>query len=190
VTQTAQPAAAQAAAMLASSPTATMAPTTMPALTPTTLPVLTAMPITPTPLPLSASQPTPTQAPASAGAVVREGPLNVRTGPGTIYPRIGQLATGMPVEITGQNEAGSWWQIAYQAGEGGRGWVSAEYIQTSEPVVAEVVEAPAVPPTSVPQPATGFTAKIVFQESSGGRIFIVNEGGLHPLGGSCWDLSH
>jgi len=105
--------------------------------------------------------------------VVREGPLNVRAGPGTAYPRIGQLEAGTEVEIVGRNEESTWWQIAYEAGEEGQGWVSAEYVQASGEIAVEVVEAPPVPPTPVP----AFSGKIVFQERSGGRIFIINANG-------------
>lgn len=106
-------------------------------------------------------------------AVVREGPLNVRTGPGTLYPRIGQLAEGTAVEITGRDEEGSWWQITYETGRDEQAWVSANFIQASGDITPEVVEAPPVPPTLT----SAFTGKIVFQERSGGRIFIINANG-------------
>ena len=145
-------------------PTLQLTATSPPPPTATSIPTPT---FTPSPLPTSTPTPVPPQ------AVVREGPLNVRTGSGTVYPRIGQLKEGTEVEITGRNEESDWWQIAYEAGEEGRGWVAAEYVETSGEIAVEVVEAPSVPPTLV----STFTGKIVFQERSGGRIFIINADG-------------
>jgi TolB protein len=90
-----------------------------------------------------------------------------------LYPTLGQLEAGTVVEIIGQNEEGTWWQIDYESGAGGRAWVSAEYVQTSDEVEFEVLEAPPVPATAVP----AFAGKIVFQEVSGGRIFVINANG-------------
>lgn len=151
-----------------SSPT----PTPQPAVTPTPIPEPTATP-TAAPTATPSPPPTATPTPAPPQAVVREGPLNVRTGPDTTYPRIGQLKEGTEVEITGRNEEGTWWQIAYEEGEGGRAWIAAEYVQTRGEMAVEVVEAPPVPPTPVPT----FGGKIVFQEQSGGRIFIIHANG-------------
>jgi hypothetical protein len=38
----------------------------------------------------------------------------VRSGPGTAYPRVGQALEGQTYQVTGQNEAGDWWQINFQ----------------------------------------------------------------------------
>jgi len=149
-------------------------PTPQPTATSAPSPTATSTPApTPTPTPPPTQTPAQTPTPALPQAVVREGPLNVRTGPGTVYPRIGQLEEGTEVEITGRNEDSTWWQITYEAGEEGRGWVAAKYIQTSGEITVGVVEAPPVPPT----PAPRFSGKIVFQERSGGRIFIINADG-------------
>jgi len=175
-------------------PTVTRAPTDTPTIpateppgqraTPTAVLLTPTVEATPSPSPTATATPAPTSTPMSLAAmaapttalsqaVVREGPLNVRVGPGTMYPRIGQLAEGTEVQITGRNEDGSWWQITYEAGVDGRGWVSTEYIQTPGEITVEVVEAPPVPPT--PRPA--YSGKLVFQERSGGRIFIVHADG-------------
>ena len=149
------------------SPTSTLEPKA----TPSPFPTATSIPTptsTPTPSPSPTSTPTP-----PLEAVVKEGPLNVRTGPGTAYPRIGQLKEGEAVEIIGRNGDSTWWQIAYEGGEEDRAWVAAEFVQTSGEIKVEVVKAPPVPPTPVPT----FTGKIVFQERSGGRIFAINANG-------------
>jgi hypothetical protein len=78
--------------------------------------------------------------------------VNVRSGPGTNYSRIGQLKAGQSFEITGKNAAGDWWQFAYN---GDPAWVAGQMVQVSG---AEAVEAAAnipAPPTAVrrqPQP--------------------------------------
>ena len=153
-------------------------PTPTPKPTATSTPAVTVTPVSgPTATPTSAPTGTPsalaTPTSAPPQAVVREGPLNVRTGPGTAYPRIGQLKEGTEVEITGRDEESTWWQIAFAAGEEGRGWIGAEYLHTTQEIAVEVVEAPPVPPTPVP----GLRGKIAFQERSGGRIFIVKADG-------------
>src|SRR5688572_14835217 len=49
--------------------------------------------------------------------------LNVRSGPGTAYGSVDNLATGAPATVIGKNSDSSWWQINRPAG--GTGWVSA-----------------------------------------------------------------
>ena len=56
--------------------------------------------------------------------------LNVRSGPGTTFNSLGLLEAEATVFLTGKNSTASWFQIEYPAGAGGRGWVTAQYIQT------------------------------------------------------------
>ncbi len=70
---------------------------------------------------------TPTPA-GPTGRVVQR--LNVRSGPGTTFDTIGLLEAEVVVSLTGKNATASWFQIDYPAGPGGRGWVTAQYIQT------------------------------------------------------------
>jgi uncharacterized protein YraI len=56
--------------------------------------------------------------------------LNVRSGPGLSYDALGMLEANAVVSLTGKNSSASWFQIAYPAGTGGRGWISAQYLQT------------------------------------------------------------
>lgn len=58
--------------------------------------------------------------------------LNVRTGPGTSYSKIGTLAAGTKVSITGTNSTGKWYRIKTSKMEAG--WVSASYITITEEV--------------------------------------------------------
>lgn len=70
---------------------------------------------------------TPTPA-GPTGRVVQR--LNVRTGPGTTFDALGLLEPGTVVSLLGKNATASWFQIDYPEGPGGRGWVTAQYIQT------------------------------------------------------------
>ncbi len=74
--------------------------------------------------------------------------LNVRSGPGTAYPILGVLTLGSEREVTGRDEGAFWWQIAYPAGPGGRGWVSAPYTTLSGDCTAIPVAAYAPPPAT------------------------------------------
>jgi uncharacterized protein YraI len=83
----------------------------------------------------------PTQTPAMAPAtpVVKTTPelidglltikVNVRSGPGTSYASLGQLAAGEKVQITVQDGTGKWYRILYPSGSGGDGWVAAQFVQ-------------------------------------------------------------
>jgi len=84
--------------------------------------------------------------------------LNVRTGPGTEYPAIGQISVGGGYfEIIGVE--GSWTHIRF---DGGDGWVSSEYLQsvdTSQPAnelsVSQPVPVVIVPPQSLSECPSG-----------------------------------
>lgn len=58
---------------------------------------------------------------------VVEGPLNVRSGPGTSYDKVDQLAAFQVVKATAQQDG--WYQIE-------SGYVSADYVQEVDPSVA------------------------------------------------------
>lgn len=111
-------------------PTATPVPTaTSEVPTPTLTPEPTAEPPTPTPQPASFSVQNPT--------------VNVRSGPGTSYSRIGQLTAGQTFEIIGKNDTGDWWQFSYN---GDPAWVAAEMVQATGAEAVEVAaNIPALP---------------------------------------------
>jgi hypothetical protein len=88
--------------------------------------------------------------PGAPWAAITAGVLNIRRGPGTNYPVIGQLKQNDVVEISGKNADSSWLQIVYPTGTIGRGWISASYAQVrGSPVSIPVVETPP-PPTPTP----------------------------------------
>jgi uncharacterized protein YraI len=77
--------------------------------------------------------------------------LNVREGPGQEFPILGLLPVNTQVQVTGMNADGSWWQIAYPLGGGGRGWIFAAFTRTANTEIVPVVQTP-VPPTATHTP--------------------------------------
>ena len=132
-------------------------------LLPTATPVPTA-----TPIPLVVETPTAeSQAPAQTPTPAFTGPytqvdvtLNVRSGPGTEYDKVGSIPPGAAVEIAGRNADSSWWQIRYASAPGGLGWVSSDYGTAYRIEEIPLVEAPAPPqPTVAPAPTSAASAE-------------------------------
>jgi uncharacterized protein YraI len=92
----------------------------------------------------------PTQAALQAVTLV-----NVRTGPGTEYPAIGQLKAGDTALVTGRSADGAWWQIVFPPNTSGLGWLSAAYVQANQQAASvPIVAGPPLPPTNTSVPAT------------------------------------
>jgi uncharacterized protein YraI len=95
--------------------------------------------------------------------------VNLREGPGTNYPVVGQLGAGQRYDVVGKNEDGSWWQID---NGGQKAWVIGQLVTASgdtatvavaqdipEPPVAAAPEAPAEAPAgSAPPPVVSAPA--------------------------------
>ncbi len=81
-------------------------------------------------------------------AIVRVDVANVRSGPGTIYPVVGQLQLNQVCPIIGRNADNSWWNV--ECGTGVGGWLSDTVVRT----VADPARLPilVVPPPAVVQP--------------------------------------
>lgn len=58
--------------------------------------------------------------------------VNVREGPGTLYPVLGQLEPSANYRVTGKTEAGDWWQI--DIGDDKKGWVITQLVIPNGPV--------------------------------------------------------
>ena len=103
---------------------------------------------TSTPTPVEPGQPTFT---ASTN-------LNIRTGPGTVYPRVGSLAAGQSIEVVGRDQSGNWLQVLYPSGPDGKGWLSAaaEYGSATNSNNLPVVVTPP-PPTATSLPVQSNT---------------------------------
>ncbi len=104
------------------------------------VPVANATPVPsgPESLPTTAVQVEP-----GAPAVTFEGVINVRTGPGTLYPVIGGSSTGQQFAVTGKNPEGDWWRIDYC---GQTGWVNASLVTAANTENVEVANAIPTPP--------------------------------------------
>ncbi len=111
------------------------------------------IPPTETPIPIEVAPtetPLPTNTPVPAAKVSIVQVMNVRSGPGTNYPKIGQVSVGHTSDILGRNNDASWLQINTP---GGLGWVFAQLTQVEgDANTAPVVEAAAPPPTNTPAP--------------------------------------
>lgn len=140
----------------------TLAPPTVAAVTPeppTTAPTATRPAPSPTPTrrPTATRTPTPTQTSTPSptpmpDAVVTVETLNLRSGPGTIYDRVGALRRGDALTVTARNQPGDWLSVI--APDGGRGWVATSLVQLNIPLgeipVAINIPTPPVSPTPKP----------------------------------------
>jgi uncharacterized protein YraI len=98
---------------------------------------------------------------ASAGKprVTARDNVNLRAGPGTNYPVIGQLKAGQAINIMGRNQSGDWWRLSYPSEE--QAWVAGMLVDVSGPIdtVAAVKNLPtAAAPVAVPVSAPAPTA--------------------------------
>lgn len=107
-----------------------------------------------------------TPAPASeeTTATVLADRLNLRNGPGASEAVIGVLTRGQQVKALASSADGAWRQV--QTTSGAQGWVAARYLQTD-----------GQPAPVVRQSGASGQDHIVFQERSGGDIFIMNGDG-------------
>jgi lipoprotein-anchoring transpeptidase ErfK/SrfK len=118
-----------------------------PATTPFPTPTVYVAPVTPQPTELPTATPLPpTPTPNPSIVVTASGGANVRSGPGTVFERVGYLAAGARAPVIGRYA--DWWQIDY----GGRpAWVYGGIVAASD---VEGVPEVAPPPTPVPPAPT------------------------------------
>lgn len=77
--------------------------------------------------------------PAAVQYILAQVTVNIRQGPGTEYPVLGQIAAGMIAGVTGVNPEGSWWQVVCPDDSVGDCWVSAD------PALTAAAGAPGAP---------------------------------------------
>ena len=101
--------------------------------------------------------------------------VNLREGPGTNYPVMGQLAAGQRYDVTGKNEDGSWWQID---NGGAKAWVIGQLVSASGDtasvaVATDIPEAPvaAAPNTAAPDTSASAPPVVAAPAPSGGGSF-------------------
>jgi hypothetical protein len=127
-------------------PTPTVQPSVTPALTPAPSP--TEVPPTEEPSPTAIPSPTATATPDVPTLIVTSKVANVRAGPGTNYPVIGQVKLGESYALTGRNPASDWWEFRFRDRTG---WVSGPLVKTNRTADAIQV-AQNVPPSPTPAP--------------------------------------
>ncbi|HSN76087.1 MAG TPA: SH3 domain-containing protein, partial [Anaerolineae bacterium] len=97
-------------------------------------------------------------APSGQPLVSSSGTVNLRSGPGTAFSRVGTLRAGQTLPILGKNENASWWQVETA---GAKAWVANSVVRTAGPVneVAVAQDIPQPPAqaaaASGPAPAPG-----------------------------------
>jgi len=138
-------------------PAATSSPTPAQAVVQPTFtpwPSPTPIPMLPTATPLPLATPIPTEVPATPTTatpfiVAGDDGVNVRSGPGTNYTRIGYLEPGTRADLIGRYS--DWWQIRYNDAPA---WVFGDIVTASNADNVPQVEPPPAPPPPTAVPAT------------------------------------
>ena len=113
----------------------------------------TAVPPEPTPTPEPPTPAPPTTTPEPAYVTVQEDKVNVRKGPGTAYPVVGQVVKSTRLEVVAKNQQSDWFQVCCFQGQ--QVWVVARLVEAHGPLQAVPVAAnipPPPPATSTPRP--------------------------------------
>jgi len=88
--------------------------------------------------------------------------VNIRTGPGADYERLGRLSAGDTVKAVGRNEAGTWFVVEI---EGVRGWVTSD-----DAVVAVVGSTEKLLVVAAPAPSSSLPTQTQGSGTSGGGL--------------------
>ena len=87
------------------------------------------------------------------GRVIAAAGVNVRSGPGSIYPVLGTAPFGAEGNIIGKSADGLWWVTPVDGAPNNQGWVSAAYVQAFNAENVPVIQPPPPPvPTATPTP--------------------------------------
>ncbi|NMA12116.1 MAG: SH3 domain-containing protein [Chloroflexi bacterium] len=96
------------------------------------------------------SIPTVTSTDAGVVITVKNDPanpqINLRSGPGTEYDRVGTMVIGQKAVAKGRTEGGNWLLIEYAGGPGGYAWVYAAYVDFLGTLPMVII-----PPTPTPR---------------------------------------
>ena len=139
-----------------------------------------------------------TSPPTEDAIVTVDGDLNVRSGPGEDYDRIGGAAAGEEFVITGRDEDGEWWQIDF---DDQTGWIYAPFVTAANaenvPIVGDsMAETPAPADTTEPvapeagSPVVTMIGDMNVREGPGtdyARIGGALEGGTYAITGKSAD---
>jgi hypothetical protein len=133
-------------------PTVTAGPTD----TNTPEPTVTALPATETPEPTE-TEPDPQATATGEPLLTVDQGANVRSGPSTDYPIVGNLPAGATAQVFGRDVSSTWFVIETGSTGSGRGWISGLITTYSGDASAlPIVAAPPPPAASAtPRPPTG-----------------------------------
>ena len=103
---------------------------------------------------------TPASPPAdgSITGVVIADALNVRSGPGTGFGKLGTVVRDQVVAVLARNDAGDWWLICCVTNTEVQGWVSASYLQPNFDITQLTTLVPLAQDGSAPAPTAAPTA--------------------------------
>jgi uncharacterized protein YraI len=137
-----------------------VAPTALPPSPTSVTPTPVAPTETSSPQPLPSDTPSSSQTPTPAATLPIEGVIFLnaacRQGPGLVYPVATYIKPGEAVQVNGQNDDASWWQVQL-TGEISACWVSGQVIHLNMTTADRlpVINAPPTPPVvqmNVPTP--------------------------------------
>jgi uncharacterized protein YraI len=97
--------------------------------------------------------PTVTGTPEGVTATVlldQDDPVNVRSGPGVFFDKVGVLLPGQKVSVSGRSAGGDWVMIDYPGAPGNYGWVYSPVVYIS-PGELSIIEPPSTPTPEVTQ---------------------------------------
>lgn len=121
--------------------------------TPTPLPTATWTPSV-TPTPTATHTPTATPTPTfPRDALPNVADMNLRAGPDTLHPIVGQAHAETPLAARGRTDDGSWLQVYSPSGQ--NGWANVELLTVLRPmdsIPTQPTPSPPPPPTSTPEP--------------------------------------
>ncbi|MDP6793515.1 MAG: SH3 domain-containing protein [Anaerolineales bacterium] len=84
--------------------------------------------------------------------------VNVRSGPGTYYEKVGVLVAGQFAQAVGRTALGEWIVIEYPEGTGEQAWVYSPLVVVRESTVEDLPEVEPPPTPTLPAvPVAGFT---------------------------------
>lgn len=110
---------------------------------------------TATPTTTATFVPTPT---VSGPTVFVPDRVNVRSGPGTYYEKVGVLVAGQFAPAVGRTAVGEWIAIEYPDGTGEQSWVYSPLVVVLEVDMDDLPEVESPPTPTLPaMPAAGFT---------------------------------
>jgi uncharacterized protein YraI len=136
----------------------------------------------------------------TASVTVTDSRLNIRSGPGTGFAIVSKADPGDVFGVSGRNVEATWIEVIVPETDTGFGWVAAEFVELSRPILGVPVSerinktrrepeaaaptaAPTVVRTSQASPA-GLSGRLVFQSVNGGTIYVYD-----LASGAVWELT-